>query len=52
MMQSFIGLAGLIFEINGKNRQFVTVFAIKTTHIDAVMLCIRCLCAMHMCGSR
>ena len=32
MMQSFIGLAGLIFEINGKNWQFITIFAIKTTH--------------------
>ena len=32
MIQNFIGLAGLIFEINGKNWQFITVFAIKTTH--------------------
>ena len=31
MIQSFIGLAGLIFEINGKNWQFMTFFAIKTT---------------------
>ena len=47
MMQSFIGLAGLIFEINGKNWQFITIFAIKTTHTDAVMLRIRCLCTVH-----
>ena len=32
MTQNFIWLAGLIFEINGKNRQFITIFAIKTTH--------------------
>ena len=31
-MQSFIGLLGLIFEINCKNWQFITVFVIKTTH--------------------
>ena len=46
-MQSFIGLGGLIFEINGKNCQFFNFFAIKTTRIDAVMLRIRCLCTVH-----
>ena len=45
MVQSFIGLAGLIFVINGKNWQFITVFSIKP-HKDAIMLRIRCLCAM------
>ena len=34
MIQNFTGLAGLIFEINGKNWPF---FAIKT-YIDEVML--------------
>ena len=37
MMQSFIGLAGLIFEINGKNWQFITFLQSKP-NIDAVML--------------
>ena len=32
MMQSLIGLASLISKINGKNWQFITFFAIKTTH--------------------
>ena len=32
IMQSFIGQAGLILKINGKNLQFITFFAIKTTH--------------------
>ena len=33
MMQSFIGLADLIFKINGKTWQFIIFFfAIKTTH--------------------
>ena len=32
MMQNSIGLAGLIFEVNGKNWQFITVFAIKITY--------------------
>ena len=31
IVQSFIGLVGLIFEINGKNWQFMTFFAIETT---------------------
>ena len=37
MMQSFIGLAGLIFEINGKNWQFIT-FLLPKPHKDVVML--------------
>ena len=45
-MQSFRGLVGVIFEVNGKNWQFITVLQSKP-HIDVVMLRIRCLCAMH-----
>ena len=46
MIKSLTGLAGLIFEINDKNWQFITFLQSKS-HIDADMLRSRCLYAMH-----
>ena len=45
MTQSFIRVVGLIFGINVKNREFITVFAIKTIygygHVAYKMLLLR-----------
>ena len=43
LIQSFIGLASLIFEINGKNWQFMTFWQSKP-HKDGIMLRIGRLC--------